>query len=86
MMTDNDDETQRVIRIEGLQQRRDELKRALALPPARAAAAIARVRRDCQRIANWLERESAAESEPGTPYDWGVWQADFDALPAWVGV
>ena len=46
----------------------------------RAAAAIARVRRECQRTVNWVEREVAADREPGTSYDWGVWQADFDIM------
>jgi hypothetical protein len=67
-------------RLEGLRHRRDELKAALKLSPARGAAAVARVRRECQRTVNWVEREAAADREPGTAYDWGVWQADFDII------
>ena len=67
-------------RLDGLRARREELVAALELQPARAAAAIARVRRECQRTVNWVEREVAADREPGTSYDWGVWQADFDIM------
>jgi hypothetical protein len=67
-------------RLDGLRARLEESVAALELQPARAAAPIARVRGECQRTVNWVEREAAADRAPGTSYDWGVWQADFDIM------
>src|SRR5262249_32937558 len=80
---DRDVDVHELGRIDGLQQRHDEIQRALTLSPARATAALQRIRNDCLRLGDSLEREAAADREPGTPYDWGVRQADFDILRGW---
>jgi hypothetical protein len=82
-LEDRDIDVQELGRIEGLQLRHDQIQSALALAPARAEASLRRIHHECSKLRTWLEREAAAEREPGMPYEWGFWQADFDLLHIW---
>ncbi len=82
----NEGDVQDIGRVDRLMEYRDALEEALELSPARAAAAIERLKRDCQELTEELERHNEANPEDDispNPYDWGAWEAEFDIRSLW---
>jgi hypothetical protein len=76
-------EEKRFGHIDGMRERGRELAEALRLSPARAAAAVQRVRRSCQRKVDRVERELADDIDDGPTYDVGLDEADLIVLRMW---